>query len=67
MRKLTKLEMQQRGCHYCENRVNEWNAAWGCYRSKCPHESCPYGILDKFDTYDAFVESKDCRLQFLPD
>lgn len=66
MRKLTIREIRHRGCYYCEKRVDKWNEAEGCNRSNCPYEECPYRILDKFDTYEEFMESEDCKRQLLP-
>ena len=65
IRKLRKAEAVQRGCYFCEHKVNKWDNSRGCNRSCCPFEKCPYGVLDKYDTYDDFVESEDCKRQFL--
>jgi hypothetical protein len=28
----------------------------------CPHEICPYAVLDKYDTYEEFLKSKDSKV-----
>ena len=63
MRKLYAAEIEQRGCHYCENRVLKWDRSGGFYRSNCPYQRCPYRVLNKYDTYEEYMNSEDCKLQ----
>jgi hypothetical protein len=31
-------------------------------RVKCPHEECPYEVLDKYETYEDYLKSKDSKI-----
>lgn len=62
MRKLKKSELYKRGCLYCMDMVSVF-VERGKYGSKsCPHEECPYKVLDKYETYNDFMKSEDSKI-----
>jgi hypothetical protein len=40
----------------------KYSAHGGGIRTTCPHAKCPYTVLDKYDTYEAFMESDDSKI-----
>lgn len=67
-RKLKQSEMTKRGCIYCLNQKKvggEYiSGAYYAGRHICKFDKCPYHELDKHDTYDDYLESEDCQLDF---
>lgn len=63
MRELKRVEKEQRGCCYCLNvkRVKRLHLP----RHLCPYEKCPYQVLDKYETYEDFIESDDSKIEEL--
>lgn len=63
MRQLTQQEMIQRGCWYCLDikRVRTGRDT----RTHCTHEECPYHVLDKYKTYDEYIESDNSKIEAL--
>lgn len=39
-----------------------YNRHEGGRRNSCPHKECPYTVLDKYDTYEDYMKSKDCEI-----
>ncbi len=31
-------------------------------RYTCPHKECPYKVLDKYETYEDFLDSEDSKI-----
>lgn len=60
MRVVPGYEKKKRGCDYCQDkqRVREGK----CFRTACPHDECPYHVLDKYKTYEDFMESEDSKI-----
>ena len=56
MRCLKRHEIDQRGCLNCVDMENKGT------HLKCPHDECPYKVLDKYESYDEFCASKDSRI-----
>jgi hypothetical protein len=55
-------ERKKRGCTYCVDKVVV-SGRYGRGRNiECPHEECPYKVLDKYDTYDDYMESKESEI-----
>lgn len=63
MRVLATAEQRKRGCSYCTQieRVYAPKSGSGKRRA-CPHKACPYTVLDKYDTYEEYMESEDSRI-----
>jgi hypothetical protein len=55
-RKLTKKERDKRGCSYCLD-TGDKEQVW-----HCPHDECPYTVLDKYETYDDYMKSEDSKI-----
>lgn len=62
MRWLTTAEKKKRGCLYCADLELRYSAHKGGKRRACSHEECPYTVLDKYDTYEDYMKSKDSKL-----
>ena len=60
MRKLSKDEVEKRGCEYC---MDSKFKTLGHQRS-CKFDACPYHELDNYDTYDDDLKSKVGTLVF---
>ena len=60
VRFLKKHEMRQRGCEICVD-MQKVTACRKIHYA-CPHERCPYKVLDKYETYDEFLESEDSKI-----
>lgn len=62
VRKLKNAELYKRGCLYCLDMIST-EVPWGNYNAKsCPHEECPYHVLDKYETYNDFMKSEDSKI-----
>ena len=61
MRVLRKAETTKRGCSYCTDIIRERIEKTGGGRSRCPHEECPYKVLDKYDTYEDYMQGDECK------
>ena len=60
MRVLQLSEKKQRGCQYCAKmQVIRCGKEWRC---ACPEDECPYHVLDKYESYEAFMESEDSKI-----
>lgn len=57
MRLIRIEESRKRGCLYCADAVEVF--VYRDTRRLCEHDECPYKVLDKYDTYEAFMKSKD--------
>lgn len=66
MRILNSKEKKKRGCECCTDCKRKKIKAETKYiiLFMCSHDSCPYHELDKYDTYDDFLQSEDARLPF---
>lgn len=60
MRVVPNYEKRQRGCQYCFD-VGKQHYK-GANRIACPHDECPYAVLDKYETYDQYMASQDSRI-----
>lgn len=61
MRVVPGYEKKQRGCQYCLHSDMKRHA--GQMRTFCPHSECPYDVLDKYETYERFMESEDSLIR----
>ena len=61
MRVIPSYEKKQRGCQYCNDVGHVRNGNQGL-RFGCPHDECPYKVLDKYETYEQFMKSEDSRI-----
>lgn len=60
MRMIPLHDNKKRGCQYC---MNKQSARFdGQLRSGCPFMECPYHVLDKYDSYEEFMESEDSKI-----
>ena len=59
-RVLHLYERTQYGCAYCQNVQHVKHG--GCNRLACPFRKCPYKVLEKYDTYEEFMKSEDCKI-----
>lgn len=59
MRVLTIAERKKRGCGYCANMAKAYSQRRHSFRRMCPHAECPYTVLEKYDTYEDFLQSKE--------
>ena len=60
MRVIPCKERKQRGCSYCFH--VETIKYDGKYRNACPYSKCQYPVLDKYKTYEEFMESEDSKI-----
>ena len=60
MRRVPGFEVKQRGCQYCLHRKLSNNHE--ATRTACPWNECPYTVLDKYKTYEEFMESEDSKI-----
>ena len=65
MRNLTYEEMRKRGCSYCTDMTKCEKGSSGSYKYICSYDECPYHELDKFDTYEDYLKSKESNLDFV--
>ena len=54
MRKLSKDEVEKRGCEYCM----DYKFKTLGHQQSCKFDACPYHELDDYDTYDDYLKSK---------
>ena len=54
-------EKKQRGCSYCLDVTLVRNGSE--LRNACPYSKCPYGVLDKYKTYEEFMASEDSLIR----
>ena len=59
-RMIPYYEKKQRGCQYCLHM--EVHAMKGDSRTFCPFETCPFTVLDKYNTYEEFMKSEDSKI-----
>lgn len=62
MRFLTVAEKAKRGCAYCTDMEYKYSTRSSGIRITCPHAECAYKVLDKYDTYEDFMKSKDSKI-----
>ena len=60
MRIITSYEKRQRGCQYCTDVAT--NPRQYGERTACPHVVCPFGVLEKYRSYEDYMKSDDCKL-----
>lgn len=59
-RKVLGSEKKQRGCQYCADmKLGKFD---GESRTCCPFAVCPYHVLDKYKTYEEFMDSEDSKI-----
>lgn len=61
MRILNGFEKKKRGCIYCAD-VEQVHHGYHGLRNTCPHDKCPYKVLDKYKTYEQFMASEDSKI-----
>ncbi len=59
-RVLPVFEKRQRGCSYCLHVTSLRHN--GEIRNACPYPKCPYEVLDKYKSYEEFMESDDSKI-----
>lgn len=60
MRLISLREKKQRGCECClDMKPTEIESR---IRTACPFAKCPYEVLDKYKTYEEFMESEDSMI-----
>jgi hypothetical protein len=62
MRALKKEEQTKRGCIWCADVERKKTPRKTKHRTLCPHDKCPYTVLDKYDTYEDYMKSKDSKI-----
>ena len=60
MHVISNKERKKRGCEYCTE--SELKRVFKDQRRVCNHEECPYEVLDKYETYEEFMESEDSKI-----
>ncbi len=60
LRLVSLYERKQRGCTYCNDVV--YRGVRGSNRLACPLDKCPYKVLEKYETYEEYMASEDCRI-----
>lgn len=60
MRVILADEKMKRGCMYCKHVDIIHNGRKS--RIGCPFDECPYTVLDKYETYEEFMATEDCRI-----
>lgn len=69
MRLVPTYEKKKRGCIECLDAVPRYGADGRTAGVECPHAECPYHVLDKYDTYEKYMASEDCKIlvnEFFP-
>lgn len=61
MRYLRLYEKKQRGCAYCLD-MSVVHDDYDKPHFSCKHSKCPYTVLDKYETYEEFLESEDSKI-----
>ena len=59
-RLLASFEKKQRGCVNCLHVTSLRHN--GEIRNACPFPQCPYTVLDKYKSYEEFMESEDSKI-----
>lgn len=60
MRVVPPYEKKKRGCAFCKDMGH--TRTGGGLRIGCPHDECPYHVLDKYDSYEQFMASEDSKI-----
>lgn len=66
MRQLTRKEIKKRGCEYClymqrkKHYIKSEKSNYYRQSRLCMFEKCPFRELDKYETYEDYLESPDC-------
>lgn len=60
MRAIPIHERKKRGCECCTEVIH--TKIGSRFRLKCPHTECPHHVLDKYDSYDEFMQSEDAKI-----
>ena len=60
MRVIPLYEKKKRGCQYCLH--SKKNRIEGQLRTCCPFSNCQYPVLDKYESYEEFMESEDSKI-----
>lgn len=63
MRLLNKKEVKKRGCIHCTDFKCKRNR-YG-YFQFCEHNKCPYNELDKYKSYNDFLEAEENKIPCL--
>lgn len=61
---LTSCEHEKRGCYYCKD-ITRAQYGQRDVRLYCIHDECPYRVLDKYETYQDYLNSPDSRIDAL--
>ena len=62
MRTMPFYEKKKRGCLYCNDAIMTRSENGSAYKVECPHEECPYHVLDKYASFKEFLASKDSKI-----
>lgn len=62
MRTITAEEKTKRGCFWCADVASGKVRGDKRKRKLCPYTTCPYTVLDKYDTYEDYMKSKDSKI-----
>ena len=54
---LPLFEKKQHGCQYCLHVTSLRHN--GEIRNACPFDQCPFDVLNKYKSYEEFMESED--------
>lgn len=69
MCQLSEEEKRKRGCIYCADikKIKGYHVGQVYIKahSICPYDICPYGELDKFNTYKDYLQSDKSKFEFL--
>lgn len=60
LRVIAQYEQRQRGCQYCIDVTTKLYE--GQRRTACPFQQCPYTVLDKYKSFEEFMESEDGKI-----
>lgn len=61
MRYLKKHTIKKRGCDFCLDMAVTKGEDKKPHKT-CMHDTCPYKVLDKYETYEEFMQSEDSRI-----
>lgn len=65
-RRLKETEAIKRGCLFCAEMYMRCIGIKNPVRYRmCPYRVCPYHELDKYDSYEEYLQSPDSGLRFL--
>lgn len=62
MRTMPFYEKKKRGCLYCTDAIVTKSEQERICKVECPHDECPYHVLDKYKSYKEFLASKDSKI-----